>query len=150
MAVPWSFLLTPELPSCWRECWYLGDVEEDLLVTEGWCGYSGLLPCYDNAGVDVALVYRCGEAWFMEDGFVILGMAYWPPNICSSDSWMPKGWREFIARLWRVGWTILAIPGNKEALMSSVFYDAVPAVPFAIRLNRSLVFYDFLFPLYLT
>ena len=34
--------------------------------------------------------------------------------------------------------------------MSSVFYDAVPAVPFAIRLNRSLVFYDFLFPLYLT
>jgi len=30
--------------------------------------------------------------------------------------------------------------------MSCGSYDAMPAVPFAIELNRSLVFYDFLFP----
>ena len=34
--------------------------------------------------------------------------------------------------------------------MSCGSYDAKPAIPFAIGLNRSLVFYDFLFPLYLT
>jgi hypothetical protein len=31
-------------------------------------------------------------------------------------------------------------------LMSCVFYDAVIGATFAIRLNRSSVFYDFLFP----
>ena len=30
--------------------------------------------------------------------------------------------------------------------MSCGSYDAMPAVPFAIELNRSSVFYDFLFP----
>ena len=142
----------------WFKRWAFADVSDDALVMgEKTCSRR-------RVDVDVGVCFpvmimrELTLRWFIvvarldswEDGFVILGMAYWLPNICSSDSWIPKGWREFIARLWRVGWTILAIPGNKEALMSCVFYDAVPAVPFAIRLNRSLVFYDFLFPLYLT
>ena len=104
---------------CWCFRWCLGNGWEDLLATQGWCGCWGLLPCYDNAGVDVALVNGCDDVWFMRWRFGDSGDDALVTRVCRPTSALLtreclNGWRELFTRLWRAGWTIIAIPVDKE------------------------------------